>query len=178
MVFALAALAPAVARAADPPSCLGGGCDGGTILPDEIPADAPRFADYPARVVPITRPAPAKIVGAQRWFRTRLREGAERGPNFAGHYTLATWGCGAGCVSWAVIDAVTGRVFDTSNMATTQNFNVADELAQHTVQYRLDSRLLVVIGEINENPKMRGISYFVWTGAQLDRVRFIAHPEP
>jgi hypothetical protein len=35
---------------------------------------------------------------------------AASGPNFAGHYTLARWGCGAGCVTVAVIDMTTGAV--------------------------------------------------------------------
>jgi hypothetical protein len=35
---------------------------------------------------------------------------AEGGPNFAGHYTVALWGCGTSCQSFAIIDAKTGAV--------------------------------------------------------------------
>ena len=35
---------------------------------------------------------------------------AERGPNFAGHYTVAVWGCGTTCQSFAIINALTGDV--------------------------------------------------------------------
>jgi hypothetical protein len=45
-------------------------------------------------------------------YQTRLREGAKKGPNFAGYFTLVSWGCGSSCQEWAVIDARTGRVFD------------------------------------------------------------------
>jgi hypothetical protein len=47
-----------------------------------------------------------------RAYRTRLREGAKKGPNFAGHFTLVSWGCGTSCQEWAIIDARMGRVFD------------------------------------------------------------------
>lgn len=39
-----------------------------------------------------------------------------------------------------------------------------------------DSRLLVVIGGINADPKQRGISWFVWEGQHLKRIRFVAKP--
>src|SRR2546423_11174330 len=48
--------------------------------------------------------------GARR-FRTVLTQGAAGGVNFAGHFTIVTWGCGTQCQSYAVIDASTGRVF-------------------------------------------------------------------
>ena len=46
-----------------------------------------------------------------RRFRTMIREAAAKGPNFAGHFTVAEWGCGAGCVSVAIIDAATGSIY-------------------------------------------------------------------
>lgn len=46
-----------------------------------------------------------------RMYRTVLREGAKQGPNFAGHYTIVTWGAGLGVFSMAVIDAKTGKVY-------------------------------------------------------------------
>src|ERR1035438_1603912 len=39
-----------------------------------------------------------------------MREGAAMGPNFAGHYTIVTWGCGSSCVSAVVVNANTGAV--------------------------------------------------------------------
>ncbi len=44
-------------------------------------------------------------------YRTVLKEGAKKGPNFAGRYTIVTWGAGLGDFSLAVIDAKTGRVY-------------------------------------------------------------------
>ena len=44
-------------------------------------------------------------------YRTRLREGAAEGPNFAGRYTVVIWGCGTGCAQMGVVDSKTGRVY-------------------------------------------------------------------
>lgn len=45
-----------------------------------------------------------------REFRTVLSEALLGGVNFAGHYTVATWGCGTSCQNHAVLDARTGRI--------------------------------------------------------------------
>ena len=72
----------------------------------------PRFEDYPTTEIFKGPPAPPKLRRpADRLFRTRIREGAARGPNFAGHFTVADWGCGMGCVSIAVVDAKDGTVY-------------------------------------------------------------------
>lgn len=72
----------------------------------------PRFEQYPARDPFTGTPAPVDLSSAEgaRQFRTALREGAAKGPNFAGHYTMVEWGCGTACQSFAVVDARTGRV--------------------------------------------------------------------
>lgn len=66
-----------------------------------------------------------------RLFRTMLRLGAEKGPNFAGHYTVATWGCGSSCIMVAVIDALSGRVY------------IAPFQVSTGASFRIDSRLLI-----------------------------------
>jgi hypothetical protein len=101
------------------------------------------------------------------------------GANFAGHYRLTSWGCGTSCLQWAIIDVKSGRVFHPANLASTDHVNVEEALFEdgiHAVHLRPDSRLLVVIGGINEDPKQRGISWFVWDGKQLKRIRFVAKP--
>src|SRR5258706_4769283 len=72
----------------------------------------PAFDQYGVAEIFTAKPAPPKITGSHRSYRTRIREGAEKGPNFAGHYTIATWGCGSSCVSIAIIDAKDGGVHD------------------------------------------------------------------
>src|ERR1700754_1179935 len=71
----------------------------------------PRFENYPVKEHFKGQLASVKLTTRNaRLFRTRLRENARNGVNFAGHYVAATWGCGSACWSFAIIDARTGQV--------------------------------------------------------------------
>lgn len=93
----------------------------------------PRFDAYPARGGFSGTPAPVDLASAEgaRTFRTALREGAARGPDFAGHYTVVIWGCGSPCQRFAIVDARTGRVTFGRESLTVR------------AAYRLDSELLI-----------------------------------
>ena len=88
---------------------------------------APRFEDYPVKDTFTGTPAQPKFTTAkQRQFRTVIREGVSMGwgvkdgatgkglkrpgPNFAGHYVIIQWGCGAPCLMAAIADLQTGTV--------------------------------------------------------------------
>src|SRR5579871_3265627 len=76
-------------------------------------AEIPSFEQYKVANKFAGKPAtPILRTRLQRNFRSMIVEAAEKGPNFAGHYTLAEWGCGAGCMSMAIVDNATGRTFD------------------------------------------------------------------
>jgi hypothetical protein len=52
--------------------------------------------------------------GRDEWarnFRTRIRDGLRKGPNFAGHYSLIEIGCGTSCRFAFLADARNGQVF-------------------------------------------------------------------
>jgi len=95
----------------------------------------PRFQDYPVSENFKGKPAPANLRSHPKapLFRTKLREGAKTGPNFAGHYTLLMWGCGTDCMAVAVIDAKTGRVYFAP-------FTVSVSMKG---DFRIDSRLFI-----------------------------------
>jgi hypothetical protein len=106
-------------------------------------------------------------------FRTVIREAAKKGPNFAGHYTIADWGCGTACESLATIDAESGAVFDgpfgkLPKAALYYGSNVDEDKTD--LFYRLDSRLLVARGCPNFTACAE--YYYEWTGA---RFRLLAH---
>jgi len=64
-------------------------------------------------------------------FKTNLIEGVKGGPNFAGHYTIVSWGCGTMCQSVAIVDNKNGAVY----------FPITSELG---IDFRIDSNLLTV----------------------------------
>src|SRR5215467_10781095 len=76
---------------------------------------APRAEDYkvPESENFSGKPAaPVFQTAGQRKFRTMIAEAAAKGPNFAGHYRIAEWGCGGGCVQFAVVDSRSGAIYD------------------------------------------------------------------
>ncbi len=109
-------------------------------------ASLPTFEQFPAN--PSSAHAPAKVRldshPKARRFRTVLREGAAAGPNFAGRYTIITWGCGTACQEVGIIDATNGQVFFPRQLQPNAYDAVTDETPPF--QYRLDSRLLIVAG--------------------------------
>jgi hypothetical protein len=95
---------------------------------------APRFEDYSVaeHYKGPTAPVDLRSESQARRFRTVLREGAPKGPNFAGHLTIVSWGCGTNCQVFAIVDARNGRV---------RFPDFGSEVGQ---DFRVDSRLLVI----------------------------------
>lgn len=71
-----------------------------------------RFDEFPAEVYtgPHAKPDFEHSAKGYRNFRTRLREGAKEGPNFAGHWVIVGWGCGTGCVQENMVNSITGEI--------------------------------------------------------------------
>jgi hypothetical protein len=107
--------------------------------------------------------APRLQPGTAAWhFRTRIREAATQRPNFAGHYVLATWGCGAECVSYAIINAKTGYVCFDNRTVCCWGTDVSDDF--EPVHGRLDSRLLICTGQLNEQGPNKAHRYLFSQG--------------
>jgi hypothetical protein len=83
-----------------------------SVWAQSAPVRTPRFEDYPVPESWGGSPAPVVITTrAERMFRTRLTTAAKGPPNFAGHYRVEIWGCGSECISGAIVDLETGKVF-------------------------------------------------------------------
>jgi hypothetical protein len=128
-----------------------------------------RFEDFRVSETFKGKPAPVKLSSSRaRMFRTMLRTNAEEGVNFAGHYIVATWGCGSDCHSLAIIDARTGNVYFTPSVLW-----VGGQLYQEEdrLQFRKDSRLLIVAGARNDEGS--GRYFYVWRNNQLRLIRAV-----
>jgi hypothetical protein len=146
---------------------------------------APDFDRYPAGPKFTGSPAaPVLRTKRQRMFRTMIRDNAAKGPNFAGHYTVGIWGCGASCVSFAIVDARSGSVYDTPfevvGFGAPFVYDDGSNIQQsdfEPVRFRVDSRLLVVRGCPGERDCAS--YYYAWTGTALKLVRKVpAKPGP
>ncbi len=130
--------------------------------------DIPQFKDFPATGIYQGKNSPVNLASPDaRKFRTRLTEAARQKSNFAGHYILAHWGCGSGCIQSAIIDAKSGRVF----MVPFTVASVGEEDIDQ-VQFRPDSRLFIVNGSRNDQPE-NGSFYYVWNGKQLELIHLV-----
>ena len=131
----------------------------------------PRFESYPVSERFSATPAPAIITHARaRLFRTMITTQAKGKPNFAGHYHLATWGCGSDCQGLALIDARTGKVYFNPRALDVAGVPFQDE---DRLQFRPDSRLLIIsgwvdgVGGYQEEAKF----YYVWENNHFRLVR-------
>lgn len=117
-----------------------------------------------------------------RKFRTSVRWAVEEGVNFGGHYVVATWGCGTGCAQFAIIDAITGTVYDPPFSAVYFHYSFALNKTwpdfdaegkwwcEDFVTFKLTSRLLVAEGCIADS--QCGRTYFTMTPTKLKQVYF------
>jgi hypothetical protein len=132
--------------------------------------DSPRFEDYPAQIIQDVKSAPVvrfKTRG-QREYRTMIRMVAKTGPNFAGHYAIAEWGCGTGCVQMAIVDVQSGEVYDGpfGTLPKSLLYLGAGVEGDNTgIFYKTASRLLIARG--CPNYKSCGTYYYEWSGSLL-----------
>lgn len=125
---------------------------------------APRFDDFPATRMYEGVPAPVDLRSnpTAPSYRTRLRQGSRKGPNFAGRYTVVSWGCGSNCETTMIVDADTGRVYD----------GIGDERG---AEFKLTSDLLIAdpalppdLNAYTDNPTdSLPIRYYVWKGHEF-----------
>src|SRR5262249_28514698 len=137
----------------------------------------PGFADFPAPDRFQGKPAPVKLVTRQaRMYRTMLRDSAKDGPNFAGRYTIGQWGCGGGCVQFAIIDAKTGEVyFPPFYVSIVAGPEEKMEDIPEPLQFKPDSKLLIVTGARNE--KGGGVYYYKWENNRLALITSTSLPK-
>ncbi len=97
-------------------------------------------------------------------FKTRISDACAKGVNFAGHYTLVVWGCGATCQRAVVVDRKTGEIFEGFHAAL-------------GAEYKNDSKMIIKnVGAIDSDSSLIEVCAFcvvhheVWTGTEFKKV--------
>jgi hypothetical protein len=107
----------------------------------------PQFRNYPATSPALWVAGPVDFSTPEvRKYRTRITEASKQWANFAGHHVLVTWGCGTQCQTGAILNLPTGKV--TFLPAICCWGDVDDKFKP--VEFRKESRLVVLSGQINE----------------------------
>jgi hypothetical protein len=113
-------------------------------------ASRPQFADYAVHHVYKGAPAAPKITKHWRSYRTRIREGAKSRVEFAGHYTVPRWGCGAGCSDFVIVDSITGEIFNGFVVAELPLTWMEKNGERERMEFHANSRLIRFNGCPNE----------------------------
>lgn len=146
-------------------------------------AQVPRYSAYPAKIVPVR----AKKLDYRRSpgaaaFRTRLSAALRAGTDFAGHYKITGWGCGTGCISGAVIDTLTGRVYFPEELAAMSVGYFSGEYESEPLQYRANSRLIKlsgIPGRLGDGPDQPWGEYFYeWDNNRFRLIKYIKRENP
>lgn len=155
-----AALAICASCSKDPPNAATGRPDSAGILPSGPPtfeafgtsdtlSGTPAMPDFAGDSIP---PRLHELIG----------DAAQGGPNFAGTFSIVTWGCGSQCQSHVVIDRRTGRMISDTLL----------DFSCHEPEFRLNSTLVIVapdtatFGPCSDGPTR----YFRWIGDHFEPV--------
>ena len=131
------------------------------LMPSFGAAQSGAFARYAVQPKTVADRAPVQLRTARsRRYRGALLAAALQPVNFAGRYVLTSIGCGAGCVEVAAIDTGAGTVAWLPVTVCCWPLAMAEPL-----EYRRDSRLLIVHGALNE--KGSGVHAFVFDGRRF-----------
>jgi hypothetical protein len=104
------------------------------VFASTLPVECYQFDKYPADRSfsgPYAEPILTKPPEIHR-FRTVIRAGSKGPSNFAGHYRVVSWGCGASCQQFAIVDKKTGHAY------------FVPVEAEVGAKFQLNSRLFVV----------------------------------
>ncbi len=133
------------------------------------------FKHYPAAAQFKGRPAkPLLVTPHDHKYRTQILTQARKGPNFAGHFTLAKWGCGGNlCVDFVIINARSGAIYDPNILVGCSDLKTRGEAG---MEFKVTSRLLIATGFSDELGC--GEAYYEWNGKRLKLIHFEPWPKP
>lgn len=153
----------------------GGSRSSAPVASTPAKAAIPQFRDHPAERF-TGRRAPLQLTKTDMVFRTRLREAFAQPPNFAGHHVLALWGCGTSCLMGAAVDLQTGGVIWLPASICCWPADVDDKFKP--VEFRLESKLIVLSGLRNEKEGDQGAHFYRLEGGRFVHVFDVPRDDP
>jgi hypothetical protein len=147
------------------------GCEGKKI---------PKFEDYPSVDTFEGKAHPPVLATAlDRNYKTRIRDTAAEGADFSGHFAIASWGCGTGCLQFVIVDLKSGKVYDPPFLGVGFHYRPGDydptpgwQCYTEYLMYRRNSKLLIVEGCLIRGKQQCGRTSLVMEGGQLKQVSF------
>ena len=144
----------------------------GSSIAGAMANQPPRFVEYPTAGTFSGVPVPVLLESeAEKSYRTRLRAATATPANFASDHVITTWGCGTTCLHGAAVSLRTGKVTFLPGTACCWKGE------GNRIEFRTNSRLLVLAGLINEEGT-HGAHFYEFTGNSFRLIKTIAVSEP
>jgi hypothetical protein len=122
---------------------------------------ATAFDDYPVAITAIKKITPVKITDLKsKQYASMLKEASKHQPNFANHYILTSFGCGASCIMTAVINTKNGKVIWLPFTVCCWDLDVLAPL-----EFKRNSNLLIVKGSRDEIGQ--GTYYYIFENEEF-----------
>lgn len=123
------------------------------------------FEDYAASLYTGTLAAPNFASNPKaKQFKTVIKEGCSKGINFAGYYTLITWGCGSSCQTNVVVNRKNGDIHDYFVTASGIKFKPDSKLIITNIAALDTIHNLIFVGATND------VHQEVWTGNDFKKI--------
>lgn len=122
------------------------------------------FQKYPAAVLRERPVVPRLSTPIGREHASIIRTAVRRGPNFAGHYTIAVWGCATACGVYVIVDDRTGKVYAPPEISKGVDLGFSEPA------FRIDSSLIVIASCPDPwEYRIKGCErkFYRWDGTQL-----------
>jgi len=96
---------------------------------------------------------------------------------FAGHYAVATWGCGTECYTGGIVDLETGNAYPFP-VTISPIDHLKPEYQEHDgksaqdqdFETRPNSRLMIVAGDLDDGNKSDTVEFFEFTGSDFKTI--------
>ena len=123
----------------------------------------PSFESYPANIAhPRDTSQLVLTTRLAKRYKSAITAESTKPVNFAGHYRVATWGCGTDCRGFAIINKHTGVVYTLPGVEYVAGVMGNEE---ERLAFKTDSKLFIMTGI--QNDKVEGKFYYIWGEEKL-----------